>query len=143
MDTELLRTHWALAAGAVALILAGGALLARKAAASGPARLRRARRRLAEERRRLARAQRALTHAEAALERLASHAQKVKPRLLDEARGTLEDARALARIARDQVQIAENHVRIVICEEFAPAQQQRLREKYLPETPPDRRPFSF
>lgn len=65
------------------------------------------------------------------------------PRRLAEAQGTLEDARALAHIARDRVQIAENHVRLVICEEFAPARQQRLREKYLPEAPPDRRPFSF
>jgi hypothetical protein len=69
--------------------------------------------------------------------------EKVPPRRLAEAQGTLEDARALARIARDQVQIAENHVRLIIHEDFAPGRQQRLREKYLPETPPDRRPFSF
>lgn len=143
MDAEWLRSHWALGAAAVAVGLVAVALLVRTAAASGPARLFACRRRLARERRGLRRAARAVVRAEHRLRGLLSRAERIKPRLIDEAKGALEDARALERIARDRVQVAENHVRRVILEEFAPARQAKLRVKYLPERPADRRPFSF
>jgi hypothetical protein len=143
MDAELLQTHWALAAAVVVLALLGLVLGIRRAALSGYGALWRCRRRLARERRALARVERAVASAERRLARLRERARATPPRLLAEAGEALEDARALERIARDRVQIAENHLRRVIFEEFAPVRQERLRAKYLPETPPDKRPFSF
>lgn len=143
MDAELLRSHWALAAAGAVLALVAIVLLVHKASRSAPAQLRGARRRAARLHRRLLRAERDVVSAEARLHRLQARAQSVKPRLVVEARGALEDAQALARIARDQAEIAENHVRRIITEEFPPAHQQRLRDRYLPGTPPDKRPFSF
>lgn len=143
MSPELLRDDWALVVAAGVALLVVLFLLVQKASVSAPAELRRVRRKLARERSRLRRAERAVTRAQARLARLQRHARNTKPRRVQEAGGALEDARALARIAADQVMIAENHVRRIIHEEFAPAKQERLRRKYLPDAPPDKRPFSF
>lgn len=143
MSPNLLQNHWALLLAAGIALIVALFLLAQRASASAPAQLRRVRTKLADERARLRRAERAIARAERRLRRLERRADRVKPRLVQETKAALEDAKALARIAQDQVMIAENHVRRVILEEFAPAKQQRLREKYLVKGPPDKRPFSF
>ncbi|MFQ5983731.1 MAG: hypothetical protein ACE5KS_10215, partial [Woeseiaceae bacterium] len=81
--------------------------------------------------------------AERTVKRLHDRAERAKPRHLQEAKKALDDATALAKIANDKVLIAENHVRRVIHEEYPPVKQERLRERYLPEQAPGKRPFSF
>ena len=49
----------------------------------------------------------------------------------------------LQKIAEDQVQVARNHVRRVICDEYPPRRQSRLRRKFLDESESDQKPFSF
>lgn len=143
MNLDLLRDNWALAiAAAIALALALFGL-ARLLGASAPARLRGAARRLAAERKRLRKAEAAVERAERRVQSLKGRVEKVKPRSLQEAIGKAADQQALARIARDNVLIAEQRLRQIIHEEYAPAKQARLRARYLPESPPDRRPFSF
>ncbi|HET6629583.1 MAG TPA: hypothetical protein VFG91_07395 [Woeseiaceae bacterium] len=143
MNMELLRDNWALAFAAGVAILLVLFALARLLADSAAARLRQAGKRLAAERGRLRKAEAAVERAGCHVSALKKRAETVKPRLLQEAVGKAADAEALARIARDNVMIAEQRLRQVIHEEFAPAKQARLRAKYLPETPPDKRPFSF
>lgn len=143
MSMELLRDNWALAFAAAVAILAFVFVLVRLLADSAPARLRQAGKRLAAERSRLRKAEAAVARAERHANALKKRADNVKPRLLQEAIGKAADRQALARIARDNVMIAEQRLRQVIHEEFAPAKQPRLRAKHLPESPPDKRPFSF
>jgi hypothetical protein len=143
MQWELLRSNWALAlAAAVTVVILLMACL-RVFSASASARLRQARKQLAVERRRLRKAEAVVLKRQRRRQSLQQRAESVKPRLLQEAVGRLADAEVLARIARDTVMIAEQRVRQVIHEEFAPAKQARLRSKYLPDSPPDRRPFTF
>lgn len=143
MNTELLRDNWALAfAAAVALVILLLVLL-RALSGSAAAQLRQARKLLALQRRRLRKAEAAAAQAGHRVQALKARAEKVKPRVLQEAIGKTADAEALARIARDNVLIAEQRLRQIIHEEFAPAKQARLRARYLPESPPDKRPFSF
>jgi hypothetical protein len=118
-------------------------VLQRVVAASAGGQLRQTRKRLAAERRNLRRASLVVARAEARLRRLEGRADEVKPRLVQGSREALEDAKALAKIAHGKLLVAENHVRRVILEEFPPSEHQRLRAKYLPEAPPDKRPFSF
>lgn len=143
MNAELLRNNWALAFAALLGLVIVVLMLRHLVAASAAGQLRRTRARLAAERRNLRRAALVVTRAEDRLRELEVRAAKVKPRHRQETREALEDARALAKIAQDKVLIAENHVRRVILEEFPPSEHQRLRAKYLPEAPPDKRPFSF
>lgn len=143
MNMELLRDNWALASAAAVALLVVLFALVRVLADSARARLRQAGKRLAVERRRLRQAEAAVERAERHVNALKQRAENVKPRLLQEAIGKAADREALARIARDNVLIAEQRLRQVIHEEFAPAKQARLRAKYLPESPPDKRPFSF
>lgn len=143
MSAELLQNHWALLLAAAIALLVALFLLAQKVSESAPAQLRRVRKALAYERARSRRAERAVARAEGRLRRLEHRAESAKPSLVQETKEALEDAKALVRIAQDQVMIAENHVRRVILEEFAPAKQQCLREKYLVEAPAEKRPFSF
>ena len=88
-------------------------------------------------------AEKAVLRAERKVTALGAKSASVKPRHLDEAGEALEDARALAKIAADQVLIAENHVRKVIVEEFPPEQQEALRARYLRQTDPEGKPFTF
>lgn len=140
---ELLRDNWALAIAAAIVLVILLLALVRALAASAPARLRQASQKLAAERRRRRKAEAAVLRAERRLTALKARSQTVKPRVLQEATGKAADAEALARISRDNVLIAEQRLRQVIVEEFTPAKQARLRAKYLPESPPDKRPFSF
>ena len=143
MNVDLLRDNWALAiaaAIALAILLLG---LLRALGASAPARLRKAAGHLDRERARLRKAGAALERAERRVQSLKARPENVKPRILQEAIGKAADQQALARIARDNVLIAEQRLRRIIHEEFAPAKQARLRARYLPDSPPDRRPFSF
>ncbi len=143
MSTELLRDNWALAAAAAVVLVIVLLILLRALSASGTAQLRKARKLLAVQRARLRKAEAAVARAGDRVRALKARAEKVKPRVLQEAVGKAADAEALARIARDNLLIAEQRMRQVIHEEFAPAKQARLRAKYLPESPPDKRPFSF
>jgi septal ring factor EnvC (AmiA/AmiB activator) len=77
------------------------------------------------------------------LAKLGANADKVKPRLLQEAKDALQDARALEKIAHDRVLVAGNHLRRVINDEFPPAQQQKLRDRYMSVEERDKGPFSF
>jgi hypothetical protein len=143
VNVDLLRDNWALAfAAAIALVVLLPALV-RVLGASASARLRKAAGLLAAERRRLRKAEAAVERAERRVQSLKARVEKVKPHVLQEAIGKTADQQALARIARDNVLIAEQRVRQIIHEEFAPAKQARLRARYLPDAPPDRRPFSF
>ena len=143
MNADLLRDNWALAiAAAIALVVVLLALV-RVLGASAPARLRKASGRLAAERARLRKMEAAVDRAERRVQSLKARVEKVKPRVLQEAIGKAADRQALARIARDNVLIAEQRLRQIIHEEFAPAKQARLRDRYLPDSPPDKRPFSF
>lgn len=143
MNMALLRDNWALVFAAAVAMLAFAFVLIRRLADSASARLRQAGKRLAAERGRLRKAEAAVDRAERHVNALKKRAENVKPRFLQEAIGKAADSQALARIARDNVMIAEQRLRQVIHEEFAPAKQARLRAKYLPESPPDKRPFSF
>lgn len=143
MNAELLQSNWApIVASVVGIIIVLLAVL-RIAGSSARGQLRRARKKLAAERAILQRANAVVAKAERQAGKLQQHANHVKPRLVQESKEALEDAKALAKIANDKVLIAENHVRRVILEEFPPSKHQRLRAKCLPETAPDKRPFSF
>ena len=143
MSTELLRDNWALAAAAAVVLVILLLVLLRAVSGSGTAQLRKVRKHLSVQRGRLHKAEAALAQASRRVQVLKARAEKVKPRVLQEAIGKTADAEALARIARDTVLIAEQRMRQIIHEEFPPAKQARLRDKYLPESPPDKRPFSF
>lgn len=88
-------------------------------------------------------AQRAADKAASRLGTLRSKADSVKPRHGQEASGAFEDARAMLKIAQDQEMIAANHVRKIILEEFPPKHHARLRARHLPESEPDKKPFTF
>jgi hypothetical protein len=89
------------------------------------------------------RAQRVAAKAEAKLRKLRAKLQSAKPRHVQETSEALEDAHALLKIAEDQVLIAANHVRKLILEEFPPTRHEQLRSKYLPDSTPDSKPFTF
>jgi uncharacterized protein YlxW (UPF0749 family) len=143
MTVESLQTNWALLLAATVGLVIVLFALSRLIGSSGRAKLHRVRRRLKAERKKQSSAEAAVARAEHRARKLGQRAETVKPRLVAEANEALEDAKALARIAHDRMLIAENHVRRVILEEFPPAKQQRLRARYLPESAPDKRPFSF
>jgi peptide subunit release factor 1 (eRF1) len=88
-------------------------------------------------------AHKAVEKSAARLERLRAKAESVKPRHGQEASEALEDARALHKIADDQVLIAQNHVRKIILEEFPPTRHDALRNKYLPHTIQEQKPFTM
>ncbi len=88
-------------------------------------------------------AQRAANRAQKKFESLNARAAKVKPMLLRECEETAEDLQTMAGHAKDKVLVAENHVRRVILDEFPPAEQPKLVEKYLPEVDPKTTPFGF
>lgn len=79
----------------------------------------------------------------ARLDRLRAKAESVKPRHGQEAAEALEDARALHKIADDQVLIAQNHVLKIILEEFPPKRHDAMRNKYLPHTVQEQKPFTM
>ncbi len=143
MDSEFLKSNWALLAavgiGLIIVLIVLSQLIRRSAWGQ----LRATRRALAEARRDEGRALQAVEKAERIARRLHERAEQTKPRHVQEANGVLEDARMLAKIANDKVLVAENHVRRVIHEEYPPVKQERLRKKYLPEQAADKRPFSF
>lgn len=143
MNAEELQAHWALllasATGFVLLLIAAAHVV--RTSARGQ--LRRVRKALRQERGRLRKANAVLAKAERQKSRLMLHADRVKPRLLQESADAVQDASALARIAADRVLVAENQVRRVILEEFPPTQHEKLRNRYLPDGPADKRPFSF
>ena len=143
MNAEDLQTHWALllaSATGVVLLLLG---LAHFARTSARGQLRRMQKALDQERARLVKAKAVVDKAERQKSRLLRHADGVKPRLLQESAEALEDAKALAKIAAERVMIAENRLRRVILEEFPPTQHEKLRNRYLPEAPADKKPFTF
>jgi hypothetical protein len=143
MNTEVMRDHWALVVASALIIILLSLALLYSFRASARGQLRGLRRTLAAERLRSRKANAVVAKAQRRKERLLQRADKVKPRHLQEAHEALEDARALAKIADEGVLIAENHVRRVILEEFPLAQHEKLRRKYLPEAPRDKRPFTF
>lgn len=138
-----LVANWALvsAFAVVGIVAASLALHAARESARGQ--LRRMLRALTAARARSRKAHRRTARALRRRDRLARRGERARPRLLREAEEALADARALARIADDQVAIAENHVRRVIVDEFPPARHDALRARYLPDRPPDGKPFTF
>ena len=88
-------------------------------------------------------AQRVVAKAEAKLRKLRAKRESAKPRHVQELSEALEDAHALLKIVEDQVLIAANHVRKLILEEFPPTRHEQLRSKYLPDSTPDSKPFTF
>ena len=143
MDSELLKSNWALlVAVGIGLIIAF-MVLSQRIRGSAWGQLRETRGALAEARQDEARALQAAKKAERVARRLHGQAERAKPRHVQEAKEVLKDARMLAKIANYKVIVAENHVRRVIHEEYPPVKQGRLRKKYLPEQAPDERPFSF
>lgn len=143
MTAEALQSNWALVAAAAVALVILAFLLVRLANTSASAKFRRLKKELADERGKLRRAEAVVRRAERRAERLRERAERVKPRVLQEANDAVADAKALARVANDKVLIAENHLRHLIVEEFPPVKQERLRARYLPESAPDKRPFSF
>jgi len=143
MDWNLLKSNWALliaaVLGAIILMIVVVQLVQRSAGGQ----LRATVRALAQARQDEAKALKSVEKAERIARRLHEKADRAKPRHLQEAKDALGDARALAKIANDKVLIAQNHVRRVIYEEYPPARQEALREKYLPPQERDKRPFSF
>ena len=143
MNAEELQTHWALllasVTGLVLLLLAAAHFVRNSARGQ----LRRMQRALQQERGRLEKAKAVVDKAERQKARLMQNSGSVKPRLLRESAEACEDAKALARIAADRVLVAENHLRRVILEEFPPPQHERLRSRYLPDAPDEKRPFTF
>lgn len=143
MNAELLQNNWALMLAVVVGCIIVSLVSVRIVGSTARGQLRRVRKTLAAERATLQRANAVVAKADRQARKLQQHADKAKPRHVQEAKEALEDAKALAKIANDKVLIAENHVRRVILEEFPPSKHRRLREKYLPENPPDKRPFTF
>ena len=143
MGAAAITENWALLAAAIPAALVfvwvGLALYGR----SAPGKLRAV---LKDHRRAMREVRAAKKAAAKAADRVASLERKVdrvKPRLLEEAKGLSEDTRALEKIATDRLLVTANHVRRVIHEEFPPARQEKLRQRYLPGDGPDGRPFSF
>ena len=143
MNAEIVASNWALIVAAGILAPVVYLVTSQLIGSSAGGQLRNTRSALAEERQKFAKAQAVTSKAENRLDRLLNQPDDVKPRLLQEAKEALQDARELEKVAADRVLVAENYVRRVIHEEFAPAKQDRLRKKCLPESVPDRGPFTF
>lgn len=143
MNADLFADHWALilaiVPAAVALILVLKSLMSRTAGGQ----LRRVLGEYRKAEKAMELSTKRVAKAVRRVEKMTSNSGTVRPRLLQEAREAAEDARALAKIASDKAQIAANHVRKVIHEEFPPAKQKRLRQKYLPQDEADGRPYTF
>jgi len=89
---------------------------------------------------------RALSNAERArrkYESLNDRSQHVRPAILDEAKETAMDCRTMEGHAKDKVMVAENHLRKTIMEQYPPAVQPRMIEKYLPAREIKSMPFGF
>lgn len=143
MNDTLLTGNWALVLAIVVAGLATIVIIAGIARKSARGQLKRVR---ADFRKALKGRNKAASVAEKKqrrLTRLGANTENVKPRLLQEAKDALQDARALEKIADDKVLIAGNHLRRVIHEEFPPAQQQKLRDRYMPDDERSKGPFSF
>ncbi len=143
MNADLFADHWALilaiVPAAVALILVLKSLMSRTAGGQ----LRRVLGEYRKAEKAMELSTKRVAKAVRRVEKMTSNSGTVRPRLLQEAGEAAEDARALAKIASDKAQIAANHVRKVIHEEFPPAKQKRLRQKYLPQDEADGRPYTF
>ncbi|MGH8223236.1 MAG: hypothetical protein ACREQZ_09720 [Woeseiaceae bacterium] len=143
MTSDFVMRHWSVLAASALILAVAFRFLFQHVGRSPSGQLRQRAATLAAERRNSERAHAATQKAEARLDRLMQRAGQVRPSQLQEAKDALTDARALQKIADDKVLIAENHLRRVIHEEFPPARQARLRQRFLPDQAPDRRPFSF
>jgi hypothetical protein len=143
MNLQFLQQNWAIFAAGV-LVLAIGLFVAfRVLEDSTHGHLMRLVRLYDEKLLAANKAQRAAVKAEARLRKIRTKLESAKPRHVQETSEALDDAKALLKITQDQVMIAANHLRKFILEEFPPTQHDRLREKYLPESSPDAKPFTF
>jgi hypothetical protein len=143
MDIELLRENWGLVVATVLFVLLA-AIFARamyRQSAQGMLGIAQRKVRLLERQR--DQLTRRAASAERRVAKLRAHQESVKPRAIAEASDALADAKALAKIADDQWLVAAQQLRRVIYEEFPPSRHDALREKYLPDDGPDKRPFSF
>ncbi len=143
MEWNVLKSNWALAVAAIIGFIIALIVVAHLIRRSAWGQLRETRLTLAKARQDEAKALTSVERAERIARRLHENADRAKPRHLQEAKDALQDARALAKIANDKILVAENHVRRVIHEEYPPARQEVLRQKYLPEPERDKKPFSF
>lgn len=143
MNSSLLANNWALVLAAVPLLIAiisvSRRLLNRTATGQLSQVLADYRKAQSE----LAAAKKTSRKAAARVSKLASKAGETKPRILQEAREAAEDAASLEKIADDRAQVAANHVRRIIHTEFPPKQQEKLRNRYLPQDAADGRPYTF
>ena len=143
MNLQFLQQNWAILAAGV-LVLAIGLFVAfRVLEDSTHGHLMRLVRLYDEKLLAANKAQRAAVKAEARLRKIRTKLESAKPRHVQETSEALDDAKALLKITQDQVMIGANHLRKFILEEFPPTQHDRLREKYLPESSPDAKPFTF
>lgn len=143
MNLEEFKQYWALVVASVLAIVILLFVLFRLYQDSARGRLNAKVRELRKSGRKAEDAAKAVSKAEAKLTRLQRRAQSVKPRYIEEASGLLSDAHALKKIADDRVLIARNHVRKIILEEFPPKRHESMREKLLPDTARDERPFTI
>jgi hypothetical protein len=143
MTLEWISRNWALVAAAALATGIGFFVVLRLSAGTSRGLLRQQVKNVRQRYAQVVRAHRNVVKAEHRLAKLTRRAESTKPRLVSEAGEALEDARALLKIAQDQVLVAENHVRKVIVEEFPPARQQALRDRYLQRPEPDKKPFTF
>jgi septal ring factor EnvC (AmiA/AmiB activator) len=143
MDSAIAQDNWALLVAGVLVTLVILVILARVLRGSARGQLRRTLADLADQQSQLKRSAATAQKAEKTLDRLLQRQASVKPRHIQEAKDALQDARSLEKIASDKVLVAKNQVRRVIHEEFPPARQGRLRQKFLPDDGPDKTPFSF
>jgi exonuclease VII small subunit len=143
MSSDFLVRNWALLAASGILLAVALNLLFQRVHGSASGQLRRAIGALRQQAELAKTAKSAADKAESRLDDLLQKSAKIPPSRVQEAKGFLQDARALQKIADDKLLIAENHVRRIIHEEFPPEKHERLRNRYLPPSLRDNRPFSF
>lgn len=143
MDIESLKSDWAMWLALASLIVAIVMLTPQLIKRTSRSKLHVVLADLKQVRKERRNSIRTLEKAEKRVRKLTARADRVKPRVLQAAQEAVEDAQALAKIISDKIMIAENQVGLVIHEEFPPARQERMREKYLSQDGKDKRPISF
>lgn len=143
MTLVILQQYWALIVASVLGVAIGLFVLHRLYASSAHGQLLRVVQAHAMSQQAAGKARRRVRGTRSRLEKLYAKEASTKPRVLQEGIDALADAKALLKIAEDQAMISANHVRKIILEEFPPKRHAKLRARYLPESEPDKKPFTF
>ena len=88
-------------------------------------------------------AQEVLERASRKLARLSARANDVKPVQLQLAKDRVEDLTTMLGHARDKVLVAENHVRRILLDEYPPAKQQQMLDRFVSVSDNRALPFRF